>query len=387
MIRALKRQLLKLIEWQDTRTDLIAYQFPMDSRAEIMNGSTLVVREGQVAILCKDGKIADIYAPGRHKLETRNMPILTTLMSWHHGFRNTFVCDVWFINTTIFTGQKWGTANPFTMRDPEFGVIRIRGFGTYNFKVLDPKILMLQLLGSRGEFTVSNIREKLRSIITSNISNIIAGSKYSAIDLATKLNDFNTLAQERLQEMFNSVGFELTMLIVENISFPEEVERAIDSRSSVGVLSDKMGSFVAMNQAKAMRDMANNPGGFGGAMMGFGMMGNMGGGMAMNQAMDNNNTGIAAQNAQLQKQQMQQQMQQQQEQMQKMQEQMQAQQASQQPAPAATKACVSCKAQIPQAMRFCGECGTNQAQEKSCAKCKQTLKKGSRFCGHCGEPV
>jgi len=369
MIRALKRQLLKLIEWQDTRTDLIAFQFPMDSRAEIMNGSTLVVREGQVAIFCKDGKIADIFPPGRHRLETKNLPILTTIMNWHHGFRNPFVCDVWFINTTIFPGQKWGTANPFTMRDKEFGVIRIRGFGTYNFKVVDPKILMLQLLGSRGEFTVTSIREKLRSIITSNISNIIAQSKYSAIDLATKLGDFNTLAQERLQPLFNSAGFELTLLVVENISFPEEVERALDERASVGIMSDKMGSFVAMQQAKAMRDMANNQAGIGGAFMGMGMMGGMmGGGMAMNQMQDTNQGGLSASNQQVAKQ----------------------QKAAAAPAPAApasapaTKACTKCDAQIAAGMRFCGECGTKQQTEKVCPKCSATIKKGSRFCGNCG---
>jgi len=363
MLGALRRQLLKLIEWSDTRSDLIAFKFPMESRAEIMNGSTLVVREGQVAILCKDGKIADIYAPGRYRLETKNMPILTTLMNWHHGFRNPFVCDVWFINTTIFTAQKWGTANPFTMRDKEFGVIRIRGFGTYNFKVVDPKMLMLQLLGSKGEFTTANIREKLRSIITGNISNIIAQSGYSAIDLATKLGDFNTEAQERLQPMFNSVGFELTMLIVENISFPEEVERTIDSRSGVGIMSDKMGSFVAMQQAKAMRDMANNNAGFGGAMMGMGMMGmGMGGGMAMNQIQDTNKGGLSQSNANMQQQQIPQQ------------------------SPAPTKSCIKCNAQIGQSMRFCGECGTNQTVVSTCAKCNNELKSGARFCGHCGQP-
>jgi len=343
----LRRQLLKVIEWTDTRSDLIAYRFPMDDRAEIMNGSTLVVREGQTAIFVKDGKIADIYAPGRYKLTTANMPILTTLMSWSTGFNSPFKCEVYYVNTTIFTGQKWGTANPFTMRDKDFGMIRIRGFGTYNFKVLDPKMLMVSLLGSRGEFTTANIREKLRSIITSNISSIIASSNYSAIDLATKLQDFNKIARDQLNPKFNAVGFDLTLLVVENISFPEEVERAIDSRSSVGVMSDKMGSFVAMQQANAMRDMANNPSGFGGAFMGIGMMGGMmgGGGMAMNQAQD----------------------------------------APPQPKAPATKPCQKCQVPMPKAANFCGQCGTQQAAARHCTQCGTKAK--GKFCGQCGTPV
>ena len=354
-MRFLRNQLLKVIEWTDTRSDLIAYKFPMNDRAEIMNGSTLTVREGQVAIFAKDGKIADIFAPGRYRLETKNLPVLTTLMNWHHGFKNPFKCDVWFVNTTLFPGQKWGTANPFTMRDPEFGVIRIRGFGTYNFRVNDPKLLMVQLLGSRGEFTVSNIREKLRSIITSNISNIIAQSKYSAIDLATKLVDFNNIAREQLQPHFNAVGFDLALLVVENISFPEEVERSIDARSSVGVMSDKMGSFVAMTQAKAMRDMANNPSGVGGAFMGMGMMGNMMGGMAMNQAQDTPRPDPAPPPAQ-----------------------------PAQPAQAATTPCIKCQAPLAGGAKFCSTCGTKQ-EAPSCIKCQAPLKAGAKFCSKCGE--
>jgi len=287
----LRRQLLKVIEWTDTRTDLICYKFPMNDRVEIMNGSQLIVREGQVALFVKEGKLADVFAPGRYKLETANLPVLTTLMNWNKGFNSPFKCDVYFVNTTQFTGQKWGTANPFTMRDPEFGVIRIRGFGTYNFKVQDPKMLLLELLGARKEFTVANIKEKLRSLITSSISDIIANSKYSAIDLSTKLKEFNGVARDALQPKFNNVGMQLTVFVVENISFPEEVERAIDGRSSAGILSDKMGSFVAMQQAQAMRDMANNPAGIGGAFMGMGMMGGMGGMAAMNQAQDTHTGG------------------------------------------------------------------------------------------------
>lgn len=365
-MRFISRQLLKVIEWTDTRSDLIAYKFPMTDRAEIMNGSTLTVREGQVAIFAKDGKIADIFAPGRHKLNTANLPVLTTIMNWHHGFNNPFKCDVYFINTTLFPGQKWGTPNPFTMRDPEFGVIRIRAFGTYSFRVNDARLLMGQLLGARNEFTVANVKEKLRSVITSNISNIIASSKYNAIDLSTKLVDFNRIAREALAPMFEAVGFEIAAFFVDNISFPEEVERAIDERSSVGLMSDKMGSFVAMQQAKALRDAAQNTSGGGpvGAFMGMGMMGNLGG-MAMNNVQDTTHSaglgrGPVNQPA--------------------------TPAAPQQPA-AATVPCTGCKAQIPSGSKFCGQCGTRQDEEKTCGKCKVKVKPGAKFCAQCGEKL
>jgi len=331
----------------------------MNDRVEIMNGSQLIVREGQVALFVKEGKLADIFAPGRYKLNTPNLPILTTLMNWNKGFNSPFKCDVFFVNTTQFTGQKWGTANPFTMRDPEFGVIRIRGFGTYNFKVTDPKMLLLELLGARNEFTVANIREKLRSLITSSISDIIANSKYSAIDLSTKLKDFNAIARDALQPKFNNIGMQLTVFVVENISFPEEVERAIDSRSSVGILNDKMGSFVAMQQAQAMRDMSNNPAGFGGAMMGLGMMGNMGGGMAMNNVQDTNQGSGLATSPQ-----------------------------AKSPAAAAPAAggnfCKKCGTAISPGAKFCGGCGKKLDVIPSCSNCKIELKPGAKFCSGCG---
>lgn len=370
MPRFLKSQLLKVIEWiPDARNDLICFKYPMNDRVEIMNGSTLIVREGQVAIFSKDGKIADIFPPGRHRLETANLPVLTTLLNWHKGFKSPFKADVFYINTTQFTGQKWGTANPFTMRDPEFGVIRIRGFGTYNFKVADPKLLMLEILGSRQEFTVTNIREKLRSMITSNISDIIANSKYNALDLTTKLTAFNKLAQDALQPKFNNVGFQLTLFIVENISFPEEVERSIDSRSSVGILGDKMGSFVAMQQAKAMRDAATNQGGMG-MMMGMGIGGGMAGGMtAMNQMTDNPNVGITKTQT------------------------VQSQQGAVVSGAAASSAqnarfCTKCGNGMAAGARFCPGCGTAAAAPANpVCKCGTKLKPGARFCVNCGSPA
>jgi membrane protease subunit (stomatin/prohibitin family) len=348
-IRAIKRQLLKVIEWTDIRSGLISYKFPMDDRAEIMNGSQLIVREGQVAVFTKEGRIADVFAPGRHVLNTRNMPILTTLMNWGTGFNSPFKCDVYFVNTTQFTGQKWGTSNPFTMRDADFGMIRIRGFGSYSFRVSDAKLLMIEMLGSKPNFTTQDIQEHLRSIITSNISDIIAGSKYSAIDLSSKLTQFNEIARTALQsKYFDPIGLTLSAFVVENISFPENVEKAIDERSSVGIMSDKMGSFVAMEQARAMRDAAQNPGGMG-MMFGMGMMGGggpMGGFGPMNQAQDRpSNIGQQSGGGGF---------------------------------------CSKCGAGLKSGAAFCSGCGQKQGGGSTCSKCNAGLKSGSRFCAKCG---
>jgi len=340
-IGAIRRQLLKVIEWTDTRSGLISYKFPMDDRAEIMNGSSLTVREGQVAIFCKDGRIADVFAPGRYRLETKNLPVLTTLMNWNKGFNSPFRCDVYFINTTQFTGQKWGTSNPFTMRCKDFGVIRIRGFGSYAFNVQDAKLLMIEMLGSKPNFTTADIQEHLRSIITSNITDIIADSKYSAIDLSSKLSQFNEIARTALQnKFFAPIGLNLRTFVVENISFPENVEKAIDQRSGVGIMGDVMGDHVAMQQAAAMRDMANNQGTMG--MMG--MMGVMGGGAPMGGG------GFAA-----------------------------MQQAQNRPQGGF---CSKCGGPLKPGAKFCSGCGTKQGGA-GCS-CGAPSKPGAKFCAGCG---
>ncbi|MCL2621431.1 MAG: SPFH domain-containing protein [Firmicutes bacterium] len=279
LFKAISKQLLKLIEWNDNSHDTIVYKFPMDDRAEIMNGSTLVVREGQVAVFTKDGKIADIFAPGRYKLETKNLPVLTTLGSWANGFNNPFKCDVYYVSTTQFTNLKWGTVNPFTMRDKDFGMIRVRGFGSYSFRVNDAKRCMVELFGSKKKFSTADITDQLKSVILSNISDVIADSKISAIDLAASLTKFNAIATTSLQTYFEKLGFELTKFVVENLSFPEEVEKAIDSRSSLGIMSDKVDTYVKMEQAKAMRDAAQNTGTVG-TIFGMNVAGGLGTAMA-----------------------------------------------------------------------------------------------------------
>ena len=311
-----------------------------------MTGSSLTVREGQVAIFMKDGRIADIFAPGKYKLETRNLPILTGLGAWKFGFKSPFKADIYFVNTTQFSGQKWGTQNPFTMRDPDFGAIRIRGYGKYSYKVTDAKLFMLEIAGAKCEYTTDKINEHLRGFIISNISDIIADSKYGALDLSSKLTQFNEIAKTSLQKHFNNVGIQLVSFAIENISFPENVEKAIDERSSVGIMSDKMGSYVQMQQAQAMRDAAKNTGTIG-TMMGMGMFGTpMGGGMsgmAMNSAQDASKGGGIG----------------------------------------GGKFCTGCGAKLGDNAKFCPECGVKQGGN-TCPKCNHAVKPGAKFCPDCG---
>ena len=267
----IKSNLLKSIEWTDNSNDTIVYKYPMDGR-QIQYGSKLTVRESQVAIFLNKGKIADIFGPGMYALQTSNLPIFTQLMSWGHGFKSPFYADVYFVNTKQFTNQRWGTSNPITMRDKDFGTIRIRGYGNYAFRVSNPELFMKELLGTNSTFSTEDIDSYLKSIIVSSISDTIAESKISALDLASNLLEFSSVATETLSSTFANLGLELTKLIIENISFPEEVEKAIDQRSSLGVLSDKIDTFVKYQSANALRDAANNEGAGGfGAQLGSGI--------------------------------------------------------------------------------------------------------------------
>ena len=339
----ISRQLLKVIEYVNTRHDTIIYKFPMNDRAEIMNGSSLTVREGQVAIFMKDGRIADVFAPGRYKLHTANLPVLTSIMNWNKGFNSPFKCDVYYVETTQFSAQKWGTVNPFTMRDKDFGMIRVRGFGKYSFRVTDAKLFMQTMAGSKKEFTTDMITEHLRGIILSELTDIIAESGYSAIDLSSKLTNFNEIARKSLADDFNAIGLALVTFVIESLSFPEEVEKAIDKSSSLGILGGQMHNYTAMAQADALRDAANNPG-MAGTMFGMGVLGNLGGNMM---------GGVT-------------------------------QQQPQQAAGGRGAFCSQCGHQNQPGAKFCANCGNKKVAQDGCSKCGAKTKPGAKFCGECG---
>lgn len=338
----IKTNLLKSLEWVDNSKDTIVYKYPMDGR-QIQYGSKLTVRPSQVAVFLNKGKIADIFGPGMYTLQTSNLPILTQLLSWGHGFKSPFYADVYFVNTKQFTNQKWGTSNPITMRDKDFGTIRLRGYGSYSFKVSNPEIFLTELFGTNSSFTTEDINSYLKSIIVSSISDTIAESKISALDIASNLIEFSKVASETLSNSFANLGLELSNLVVENISFPEEVEKAIDTRSSMGILSDKMDTFVKYQSAHAIREAANNEG-----MAGMGTQ--LGSGIAIGEIVKNSLSSSTAPTTQEDD----------------------------------AKYCASCGAKNPKTAKFCVECGGKLVQKGKCPACGAEVSGKSKFCPECG---
>ena len=278
-------EFIDIIEWTDDTSDTMIWRFPRYN-SEIKNGAQLTVRETQVAVLVNEGQFADVFQPGRHELTTSNMPILTTIRGWKYGFNSTFKVDVYFVNTKQFLNQRWGTANPIMMRDPEFGPIRLRAFGSYNFRVQeDPIPFIKNVAGTSGEFTTEGISEQLRNFVITKFTDYLGESKIAALDLAANMNEFSQELTIGLKDDFAEYGIELTRFLVENVSLPEAVEEALDRRTSMGVIGN-MTAYTQMQFADSLKDSANNPAGGGnlagdamGAGIGLAMAGQMAGQM------------------------------------------------------------------------------------------------------------
>ena len=276
-------QFIEIIQWLDDSYDAMVYRFPVYNQ-EIKMGAQLTVRENQAALFINEGKAADLFGPGRYELTTQNLPILTDLRGWKYGFQSPFRAEVYFFNTRLFTDLKWGTTNPVMMRDAEFGMIRLRAFGTYAMKIAEPKTFFATIVGTQGLTTTDEITGQLRSTILSKLSDAIAEAKVSALDIASKYDELSGTGRQILAPEFGSFGLDLAKFFIENVSLPEEVEAAIDQRTKLGVLGDKMGQYTQLQAADAMKIAAANPGGAAGAGIGIGagiaMGGMMGGALA-----------------------------------------------------------------------------------------------------------
>ncbi len=349
---------LKIIEWMDDSKNTLVYKYPLPKHGrEVNHKSKLIVRESQEAIFVHKGQICDIFPAGTYNLNTDIFPILSKLAGWKYGFQTPITCDIYFINKKQFTGLTWGTKNPIMMRDPEFGMIRVKGYGSYAFKVDDAGVLLQELFGTNSSFVTSEIHEWLKTILVSGISDAIGESKVSALDLAGNTFEFNQIVKHNIQDKFKAIGLELTNLFIENMSVPTEVEKAIDERSKLGILGDKTDVMMKISAAEALKDAAKNPG-MGGAFMGAGV--GFGAGSAMGnifaEAMK-----PTANNQQAS--------------------------APTQASNGGTTKCANCGADIPAKSKFCPECGTKVVKQKFCSNCGKPISAGAKFCPECGEKI
>ncbi len=349
----IRRQLLKVIEWKEETTDRIVYRYEMTDRDEIMNGCQLIVTESQVAMLVSQGQIADVFGPGRHRLETNNIPILTKIAGWKYGFNSPFKADVYYVNTKQFINQTWGTTNPVMMNDAEFGPVRIRAYGKYSFKVADAPLFMREIFGTNRDYTTAALKDYFKGIIVSNFSSSLGKAKIPVLEIASQYNELGDKLLTSLADDFSAIGINLVAMYVENVSLPEEVEKAIDKRTSVGVMSDKMGSYVTYESAGAMRDAAQNPsGGIAGAGVGIGAGLSMG--AMMSEALKNAKDDPRPESK----------------------------------TPSASKeavVCSNCGNSMPAGSKFCPECGTKVPSARFCSECGTKLTPTAKFCPECGK--
>ncbi len=336
------KQFIDVIHWTEPGEGVLAYRYPMEDM-EIQNGGQLTVRDSQAAIFVNEGQIADVFGPGLYTLTTQTLPILTYLRNWDKAFKSPFKSDVYFFSTRLQTDQKWGTATPITIRDREFGAVRIRAYGIYTYRVADPKIFYQKVSGTVETYRVHDLEGQLRDTIVGRMSAAFANSAVSFLDMTASQLQLGQTMLDALKPVFGDLGLEIATFVVENISLPDELQKMLDQRISMNMIGD-MNRYTQFQVAQSMPIAAANEGG--GAGLGVGL----GAGLSMGQQMMNSfqqppQQPPAAPPA--------------------------APAPSAPPAPGAgptsggasgatTKFCISCGASIPRPARFCSECGGAQ---------------------------
>jgi membrane protease subunit (stomatin/prohibitin family) len=323
------KQLIDVIEWNEPVDGILAYRYPMQDM-EIQNGGQLTVRESQTAVFVNEGKIADVFSPGLYTLNTRNLPLLTDLMNWDKGFESPFKSDVYFFSTRLQIDQKWGTATPITIRDKEFGAVRLRCYGIYSYRIADPRVFFTQISGTRDTYFAGDLEGQLRNTIVARITEIFASSDLSFLDLAANQSALAGKLVQLMNPAFAALGLALNQFVVENISLPDELEKLLDQRIGMNMVGD-LGRFTQFSAAESLPVAAANSNGAAGMGMGLGA------GAAVAQVLSASLKPQAVAPV--------------------------AAAASAQPAPAAaeaTKFCIACGKQIPQRAKFCADCGQPQ---------------------------
>ena len=266
--KKLSNEFIDIVEWLDNTQDTIVHRFERYQN-EIKNGAQLIVREGQTAVFINEGQLADVFEPGTYTLNTQNLPILTTLKGWKYGFNSPFKAEVYFVNTRLFTDEKWGTKNPITLNDDRFGLVEIRAFGTYAFKVNDPGKFIVDIVGTDANFTSFEINEHLKSLISTRFTDTVGEANFPIELYAANTTELSETCQEVMQPEFNSVGISLERFFIENVSMPEDLKKEIFEYSRIDKIDlDKLTKFKT---AKAIEAAAANEGGTAGAGMGMGM--------------------------------------------------------------------------------------------------------------------
>jgi len=310
----LRKQFIDVIQWTEPEEGILAYRIPMQDM-EIQNGAKLTVRESQMAAFVNEGRMADVLGPGLYTLSTQTLPLLTNLMNWDKAFKSPFKSDVYFFSTRLQLNQRWGTSNPITIRDKEFGIVRLRGFGTYAYWLSNPSAFHARVSGTRDVYRVADIEGQLRDIIVSRMTETFATSGVPFLDMAAGQGGLAEAIAERVLAQFTELGLTLTTLIIENLSLPDELQKRLDERIGMSIVGD-LGRYAKFQVAQSIPTAAANPGGSAGVGAGLGA------GIAMGQSIMD---------------------------------------ALKPDAPGATKPCAKCGKPVPPQAKFCPECGAAQS--------------------------
>ena len=319
----ISKQFIRVIQWNESEDGVLAYRYPMQDM-EIESGGRLTVRETQMAAFINEGKIADVFGPGMYTLTTRNLPILTDLMNWSKDFESPFKSDVYFFSTRLQIDQKWGTATPVTIRDKEFGAVRLRAYGTYRYRVADPKVFFTNVSGTRDSYYAADLDDQLRAMIVERMAGAFADSNISFLDMAQNQSALAEKIAGAMKPGFAALGLEMNQFVVESVSLPDELQKVMDQRIGMNMAGD-VGKLTQFEAAESMEEAAQNPGGTAGMGVGLGAGAAMAQAM-MGQAMPGQARSVPVTPA----------------------------------AAAAAKFCTECGKPMPQGAKFCPECGKQQ---------------------------
>lgn len=363
----IKKNLLKVIECSNFTENSLVYKFICPDRYEIMKGSKLIVRPSQAAIFVHKGQVCDVFTEGQYSLDTSNLPILSKIASIIYAFEMPNLTDIYFVNLVQFTGMKWGTTAPVMLRDKDFGVVRLQTHGEYAFRIAKPETFMREYFGTLKTCTSDRIQEYLKSFVVSEFSDTLGEAGIPALDLASKYIELSMLVRNNLTQRFASLGLEITEVVIKNIKLPEEVEKVLDKRTSIGIMGDVMGDYATYESVGAMRDAAKNKG-TGGMFAGLGVGMGAGGALgstfasslnnAKNKAKCSNCGHLVDEGTKF------------------------CPSCGKPIAPAGSIQCSNCSKPIPQGARFCPSCGT--ATSVTCPKCGKVHPIGTNFCPDCG---